>query len=145
MFNKIAFSIVLALGLLACSSDSDPAPGGGGVPNIPEAGARGGSIADIQLLNLVEEHTTSFLYNGATGEVELCDGFYNERLFDSPYQFGSCRIETSDILVTGLFRAAFQYNLYGFAAAFAFIIFLFLLVFCVFYIRWTGALKGVTE
>jgi arabinogalactan oligomer/maltooligosaccharide transport system permease protein len=54
-------------------------------------------------------------------------------------------LETSDILVTGLYRAAFQYSRYGFAAAFAFVIFAILLVFTVFYIRRTGALKGAYE
>lgn len=55
------------------------------------------------------------------------------------------QLETSDILVTGLFRAAFQYSRYGFAAAFAFVIFAMLLVFTVFYIRRAGALKGAYE
>jgi len=52
---------------------------------------------------------------------------------------------TSDILVTALFRAAFQYSRYGFAAAFAFVIFAILLVFTVFYVRCTKALKGAYE
>jgi hypothetical protein len=83
-----------------------PAPGGGGVPLIPETGMRGGDMADIRLLNLVEEHAISFLYDGDTGNVELCDGFYNQNLFDSPYQFGSGHIDTSDILEHhGLIRA----------------------------------------
>lgn len=55
------------------------------------------------------------------------------------------KLETSDILVTGLFRAAFEYSRYGFAAAYAFVIFGILLVFTVFYIRRTGALKGAYE
>lgn len=55
------------------------------------------------------------------------------------------QLETSDILVTGLFRAAFQYSRYGFAAAFAFVIFAILLVFTIFYIRRTRALKGAYE
>ena len=54
-------------------------------------------------------------------------------------------LETSDILVTGLFRSAFQYSQYGFAAAFAFVIFAILLVFTLFYIRRTNALKGAYE
>jgi hypothetical protein len=83
-----------------------PVLGGGGVPRIPGTGVQGGGITDIRLLNLVEEHTMCFLYDGETGEVNLCDGFYNERLFDSPYQFGSGRLETSDILENhGLIRA----------------------------------------
>ena len=53
-------------------------------------------------------------------------------------------LETSDILVTALYRAAFQYSRYGFAAAFAFVIFAILLVFTVVYVRRTNALKGAT-
>jgi len=72
----------------------DPASGKCAYAHIPILGWRcphhsgkrcpGWRIADIRLLNLVEEHTISFLYDGETGDVELCDGFYNERLFDSP-------------------------------------------------------------
>ena len=81
-------------------------PGGGGVPRISESSVTGGVITDIQLLNLVEEHTMSFLYDSETRHVELCDGFYNHRLFDSPYQFGSGSIETTDLLeYHGLIRA----------------------------------------
>jgi hypothetical protein len=81
-------------------------PGGGGVPRISEAGFPGGVITDIQLLNLVEEHTMSFLYDSETGQVELCDGFYNHRLFDSPYRFGSGSVETTDLFeYDGLIRA----------------------------------------
>jgi hypothetical protein len=83
-----------------------PVPGVGGVPRISAAAVTAGDITDIRLLNLVEEHAMSFLYDGETGHVELCDGFYNHCLFDSPYQFGSGRIETSDMLEHyGLIRA----------------------------------------
>jgi len=54
-------------------------------------------------------------------------------------------LESSDILVTGLFRAAFQYNRYGFSAAFAFVIFALLLLFTIFYMRYTRSLKGAYE
>ena len=62
-----------------------------------------------------------------------------------PYFINQNELETSDILVTALFRQAFQYNRYGDAAAFAFVIFVILLVFTVFYIRRTGSLKGAYE
>jgi arabinogalactan oligomer / maltooligosaccharide transport system permease protein len=62
-----------------------------------------------------------------------------------PYFINQNELETSDILVTALFRQAFQYNRYGDAAAFAFVIFMILLVFTVFYIRRTGSLKGAYE
>jgi arabinogalactan oligomer/maltooligosaccharide transport system permease protein len=65
--------------------------------------------------------------------------------FNVPFFINENELETSDILVTALFRAAFQYNQYGFAAAFALVIFVILLAFSVFYINTTGALRGVTE
>jgi arabinogalactan oligomer / maltooligosaccharide transport system permease protein len=55
--------------------------------------------------------------------------------FNVPYLLNDNELESSDILVTALFRAAFEYNRYGFAAAFAVIIFLILLVFCLIYMR----------
>lgn len=61
--------------------------------------------------------------------------------FNVPYFINQNELETSDILVTALFRAAFEYNRYGFSAAFAFVIFLLLLLYSVVYIRVTGTLK----
>jgi arabinogalactan oligomer / maltooligosaccharide transport system permease protein len=63
--------------------------------------------------------------------------------FNVPYFINENHLETSDILVTALFRAAFEYNRYGFSAAFAIVIFLILFIFSTFYIRATGALKSV--
>lgn len=65
--------------------------------------------------------------------------------FNVSFFINQNELETSDLLVTALFRAAFQYNRYGFSAAFAFVIFAILLVYSVFYLKRTGALKGVTE
>ena len=65
--------------------------------------------------------------------------------FNVPFVINQNELETSDILVTGLFRAAFQYNRYGFAAALAFVIFILLLAFVIVYVRRTGALRGATE
>lgn len=62
--------------------------------------------------------------------------------FNVPFFINQNELESSDILVTGLFRAAFQYNRYGFAAAFAFVILILLLVYSIFYLRATGTLKG---
>lgn len=62
-----------------------------------------------------------------------------------PFFMNPNELETSDILVTALFRQAFQYNRYGDAAAFAFVVFLLLLAFTVVYIRKTGSLKGAYE
>jgi arabinogalactan oligomer / maltooligosaccharide transport system permease protein len=65
--------------------------------------------------------------------------------FNVPFFINQYELETSDILVTALFRAAFQYNRYGFSAAFAFVIFFVLLIYSVGYLRVTGGLKGATE
>ncbi|MEM5948846.1 sugar ABC transporter permease [Spirochaetia bacterium 38H-sp] len=65
--------------------------------------------------------------------------------FNVPYFINQNELESSDILVTALFRSAFEYNQYGFAAAFAMVIFAILLVFSIWYIKVTGGLKGVRE
>lgn len=65
--------------------------------------------------------------------------------FNVSFFINQNELESSDILVTALFRAAFQYNRYGFSAAFAFIIFGVLLAYTIFYLRVTGGLKGVQE
>lgn len=65
--------------------------------------------------------------------------------FNVPFFINQNELETSDILVTALFRAAFQYNRYGFSAAFAFVIFVVLLLYSIFYIRVTGTLEEVYE
>lgn len=62
-----------------------------------------------------------------------------------PFFINQNELETSDILVTALYRAAFQYSRYGFAAAFAFVIFGILMIFTIFYVRRTNALKGAYE
>jgi arabinogalactan oligomer/maltooligosaccharide transport system permease protein len=65
--------------------------------------------------------------------------------FNVPFVINQLELETSDTLVTGLFRAAFQYNRYGFAGAYAFVIFAILLVFVIIYVRRSGALRGAYE
>jgi arabinogalactan oligomer/maltooligosaccharide transport system permease protein len=65
--------------------------------------------------------------------------------FNVPYFINENELETSDTLVTALFRSAFQYFNLGDAAAFAFVMFGILLVFSIFYIRVTGGLRGVSE
>jgi arabinogalactan oligomer / maltooligosaccharide transport system permease protein len=65
--------------------------------------------------------------------------------FNVPFVINQLELETSDTLVTGLFRAAFQYNRYGFAGAYAFVIFAILLAFVIVYVRRSGALRGAYE
>lgn len=55
--------------------------------------------------------------------------------FNVPFFINQQELETSDILVTALYRAAFEYNRYGFASAFAIIIFLILMAFTLIYMR----------
>jgi arabinogalactan oligomer / maltooligosaccharide transport system permease protein len=62
-----------------------------------------------------------------------------------PFFINQNQLETSDILVTGLYKAAFTFSRYGFAAAFAFTIFAVLMVFTIIYVRQTNALKGAYE
>ena len=59
-------------------------------------------------------------------------------------QLNQNELESSDILVTALFRAAFEYNRYGFAAAFALVIFVILLLFCLVYMKAVKLDLGVT-
>ncbi|GFP25471.1 arabinogalactan oligomer / maltooligosaccharide transport system permease protein [Candidatus Hakubella thermalkaliphila] len=65
--------------------------------------------------------------------------------FNVPYLINMNELETSDILVTALFRAAFEYNRYGFSAAFALVTLAILFIFALTYIRVTRGLKGVYE
>ena len=65
--------------------------------------------------------------------------------FNVPFVINAFELETSDTLVTGLFRAAFQYNRYGFAGAFAFVIFIILLLFTIVYVWRSRALRGTYE
>lgn len=53
--------------------------------------------------------------------------------------------EKTDILVSSMYKAAFQFYRYGFTAMFALVIFLILLGFTVIYLRITGGLKSTTE
>lgn len=75
----------------------------------------------------------------------LLGTFWTFNNFNVPFFINQNELESSDILVTGLFRAAFQYNRYGFSAAFAFVIFGLLLIFTIFYMRYTRTLKGAYE
>ena len=65
--------------------------------------------------------------------------------FNVPFFINENELESSDTLVTALFRSAFQYFNLADAAAFAFVLFGILLVFAVFYVRQTGAMKGVYD
>jgi len=53
--------------------------------------------------------------------------------------------EKTDILVSSMYKAAFQFYRYGFTAMFALVIFIFLLGFTLFFLRMTGGLKSAAE
>jgi len=53
--------------------------------------------------------------------------------------------EKTDILVTSLYKAAFQFYRYGFSAMFAFVIFGILLLWALFYLRVSGSTKSLYE
>ena len=65
---------------------------GGGVPLIPNCD----KLQSLQLLNLVEEHAMTFLYDSQAQTIALCDGFYNRRLYNSPYSFDSGMVNVED-------------------------------------------------
>jgi len=65
--------------------------------------------------------------------------------FNVPFFINQNELETSDTLVTALFRSAFQYFNLGDAAAFAFVNFGILFVLSALYVRASGGLKGATE
>ncbi len=53
--------------------------------------------------------------------------------------------EKTDILVSSMYKAAFQFYRYGFTAMFALVIFVILLIFTLVYLRASGGLKSATE
>jgi arabinogalactan oligomer/maltooligosaccharide transport system permease protein len=54
-------------------------------------------------------------------------------------------MEGTDILVTSLYKAVFEFYRYGFGAAYSLVIFVFLLIFAGIYLRVSGGFKGVGE
>ncbi len=66
--------------------------------------------------------------------------------FNVPFFINTNSLETSDILVTALYRTAFQSpNRYGFAAAFAFVIFAILMVVSIIQFRVSGQAKEMAS
>jgi len=62
-----------------------------------------------------------------------------------PFFINQNELETSDILVTALYRAAFEFQRFGYSAAFAFVIFAILLLFTIWYVRQTKVLRGAYD
>ena len=73
---------------------------------IPNANPDYENVRSGSLLNPVEEHALTVLYDSREKSVAFCDGFYNEALFDSPYRFGSGPVAIERIRPdAGLIRA----------------------------------------
>lgn len=53
--------------------------------------------------------------------------------------------EKTDILVSSMYKAAFQFYRYGFTAMFALVIFIILLIFTLVFLRVSGGLKSATD
>jgi arabinogalactan oligomer/maltooligosaccharide transport system permease protein len=53
--------------------------------------------------------------------------------------------EKTDILVSSMYKAAFQFYRYGFTAMFALVIFMILFAFTIFYLKTSGGLKSATD
>lgn len=83
-------------------------------------------------------HVTMPLIQPVMTPAVILGVIWTFNLFNVPYFINQQELETSDILVTALFRAAFEYNRYGFASAFAIIVFLILLLFALAYMKITG-------
>ena len=60
-------------------------PAENGRPIIPNQE----NLADIHILNFVEEHTLSHLYDTKEHTAELADAFYDNERHNGPYSFGS--------------------------------------------------------
>jgi hypothetical protein len=67
----------------------------GGAPLLPTSET--GSLMQVQLLNLVEEHAMTFLFDTQAQTVEFCDGFYNQLRYASPYSFGAGLVNVAEI------------------------------------------------
>ncbi|MEK7541232.1 MAG: hypothetical protein AAB533_00010 [Patescibacteria group bacterium] len=78
-----------------------PQEGGGGVPIVPDLE----NVQDLEVLNLVEDHTYTTLLDKKTGRITLADAFYDGRR-GGPYDFGSGTYDPEDIVRNnGLVRA----------------------------------------
>jgi arabinogalactan oligomer/maltooligosaccharide transport system permease protein len=62
-----------------------------------------------------------------------------------PFFINAQQLESSDILVTGVYRAGIEFARFGFGAAFAFVVFGVLLIFTIWYVRQTKVLRGTYD
>ena len=106
----------------------------GGLQSIPQTYYEAADVDGATKWNKFRHITLPLLQPVMTPAIIL-GVIWTFNNFNVPYLINDNELESSDILVTALFRAAFEYNRYGFAAAFAVVIFVILLIFCLIYMR----------
>lgn len=107
----------------------------GGLQSIPETFYE---AANVDGANKWEKfrHITLPLIQPVMTPAVILGVIWTFNNFNVPFLINAeYELETSDILVTALFRSAFEYSRYGFAAAFSLVIFAILLIFCIVYMR----------
>ena len=107
----------------------------GGLQSIPETYYE---AANVDGANKWEKfrHITLPLIQPVMTPAVILGVIWTFNNFNVPFLINAeYELETSDILVTALFRSAFEYSRYGFAAAFSLVIFAILLIFCIVYMR----------
>lgn len=115
----------------------------GGLQSIPQTYYEAADVDGATKWNKFRHITLPLLQPVMTPAVIL-GVIWTFNNFNVPFLINQNELESSDILVTALFRAAFEYNRYGFAAAFALVIFVILLAFCLIYMRVVKLDLGLT-
>ena len=115
----------------------------GGLQSIPQTFYEAADVDGATRWNKFR-HITLPLLQPVMTPVIILGVIWTFNNFNVPFLVNEYELETSDILVTALFRAAFEYNRYGFAATFAVVIFFILLGFCLIYMRVVKLDLGVT-
>jgi arabinogalactan oligomer/maltooligosaccharide transport system permease protein len=117
----------------------------GGLQSIPRTYYEAAEIDGANAFKRFQNVTLPLLQPVMTPAVVL-GIIWTFNNFNIPYFINKNSLPTSDILVTALYRAAFEEpNRYAFAAAFAFVIFGILMFISVYQVRITGALDDITR
>ena len=109
----------------------------GGLQSIPQTYYEAAEIDGASVFNRFRNVTLPLLQPVMTPAVVM-GIIWTFNNFNVPFFINEFELESSDILVTALFRAAFEYNRYGFAAALSMVIFAILFVLAVLYVKITG-------
>jgi len=107
----------------------------GGLQSIPETYYEAANVDGANKWDKFRHITLPLIQPVMTPAVVL-GVIWTFNNFNVPFLINAeYELETSDILVTALFRSAFEYSRYGFAAAFSLVIFAILMIFCIAYMR----------